>query len=367
MSREATIFRAVVILGWIGSVTGQVAVTAPNCTLSTYSWTTNSFGQDVCHISGISLSPCAPSGSDGITRVTVDTLNASDPHDLYIGPSKDYGDTDNLFMSSNTRLAVNRALSACGGCQGASWLPYSGWKAACAKVADDGVWPSEQVGFPAHAAFPAWAFLPINNSFLTWDNLTAFSYFLTSSPQPILLSKIDTLIYTFTDSTEVTSSSGPTNPAPSSGTTPSQTSGTPSSGALNVGTIAGCVVGGVVGAALLIALGWYLYSRRNRRGVAASAAFLGYEPGSAGSDAPAFIGQGSVVSTAPFKRYDPADPSTYPNAMIGGGQAGQSTTGFASSSLPGKTTNTAHQPGRKVISSRGGQDIGSDYRGLPEF
>ncbi|KAI0032210.1 hypothetical protein K488DRAFT_86078 [Vararia minispora EC-137] len=348
MSRVAAIFRVAVILGWIGSVLGQVVVVAPNCTLSTYNWTTNSLGQNVCQMAGIALTPC--SASNGITQVSIPVLNVSS---TYTGPSAANNDTTDLCKCNSVFYSL---ISACGGCQGGSWVPYPTWTAACARVAEDGIWPSEQVGFPAHAAFPAWAFLPIASSPPLWNNLTAFSYSITNS-------------------TEVTSLPGPTNtasPISSSASAsqtvaaPSQTSGTPSSGSSNAGAIAGGVVGGVVGVALLIVLGWYFYSRRKRRGVAPSAAFLGHEPGSAVSDAPAFVGQGSLVSTTPFKPYDPTDPSTFPDAMIADGQTGQSTVGFSSSGSPGPTINTTHQPGHKAMSSWGSQDVSGEYHGLPE-
>ncbi|KAG8967553.1 hypothetical protein FRC03_009806 [Tulasnella sp. 419] len=150
------------------------------------------------------------------------------------------------------------------------------------------------------------------------------------------------------------------------------TSAKKSSGGSNTGAIAGGVVGGVAGLALIGALAFLWHRRRQEKGDKVTPVPYGdpgfsatYQPEKSvpprtdlGTPAPFLPAQ----TPAPFKPYDPTDPSTFPSAMSAGfdtRSVGHST-GHGS---PSPGPNTTFQPYQDYPQPQYGGPMG--YSGTP--
>jgi len=268
----------------------------PNCSSTEWDWSYNSLGQSPCGVAAYLEAVC----NGGLWEIEPLPQGR-----LYRGP--DAGQ-DNL-CECNT--VVYSLISACGACQGSKWILWSDWSFNCSSVASASTYPKP---ISAGTRVPHWAYLNITPTVDTWDPTAA---------------------KTAGDSPEATAAAVPTATAPSHGSGSNR----------NTSRIAGAVVGGIVGIALLSAsVLWYLRRRRRRAEARSSQSmndtlYMAETPGP--SDAGTF--------TPPRKFYDPSDPSTFP-------------TPFVSPSLTAIQTTSGSEQGGEVSPPLIDR---SQYRGLP--
>ncbi|KZV73404.1 hypothetical protein PENSPDRAFT_682885 [Peniophora sp. CONT] len=288
-------------------------VNAVACSVDAYDWAKNSLGQDACLQAAYVVAAC----NNGVANITA--LIDPEGGSVYTGPSGiDNGD---ICKCNTVGYSI---ISACAGCQGGSWLPYSAFVQNCTATSPLTEWPTT-VDIPADTAFPDWAFQNLTAG--TWSNATASAY-------------------RQKDSNEQTSS-----------TYPPKSTSSKSGGGSNAGAIAGGVVGGVVGVALLAGLAYWLWRRRRAtqaKNLAPSAVYLASTPG------PQETSFRSSVPITQRKLYDPSDPSTFPDAPFASYQDSEPGT-------PGHTTASYHRPMTSVGSRSDFATEASNYRhGLPE-
>ncbi|KAI9459394.1 hypothetical protein F5148DRAFT_1218816 [Russula earlei] len=277
-------------------------VSYPNCSAASLEWSYNSLGQNPCYVAAYLESSCN-GGQFQIPPLT--------PGVLYGGP----------FAGGSTLCQCNTVVyslvSACGACQGGSWVQWSQWSFNCSSVSEDGTYPT---ALPRLTRVPRWAYLSVVKA-NTWN---------------ITLAQIAG------DSPEGTPTTVATVQASSTASAVSQN---PTSNS-HAGRIAGGVVGGVVAAALLIGLIFWYIRRRRRRAEPLPSPFVG----NAAHVAEAFGQPGHGVSTPIGKYYDPSDPSTFP-------------TPFASVSMTAIQTTEdslkSHSPESTSTKNR------TQYQGLP--
>lgn len=246
----------------IGSARAQISV--PNCTDDMFAWAFNSLQQSPCLVAA-SLAAVCNNGSFSIPPLLQENS--------YTGPS---GTDDRDLCKCNT--VVYNLISACGGCQGASWVPYSEWSFNCTSKAPPGSFPEPVL---VGTRVPNWAYVDtsIGNS---W-NISAAQL------------KGDFPEVTGTTSIILTSTSR----APQS-VTPRISSSSTSHHSSNTGAIAGGIVGGIVGTALIAGVVlWFAFRRRRARPVC--------QGGEKGQSLPQLVAEGAP------KLYDPSDPATYPS------------------------------------------------------
>ncbi|KAH9954751.1 hypothetical protein BGW80DRAFT_1258557 [Lactifluus volemus] len=191
----------------------------------------------------------------------------------YTGPNAGQGN----LCQCNT--VVYSLVSACGGCQGGQWTLWSEWAFNCTseELSSNSTYP---YSIPAGTRVPHWAYLNVQA-----DNWSATA-------------------------AENTGDSPEGTPSATTGT-PKSTSTSHAHSKSNTGQIAGGVVGGIAGIALLAAfIFWYLRHRRRRREA---------QPSPFMTDAPhvaeAFGLEDSDTFT-PRKYYDPSDPTTFPTSIV---------------------------------------------------
>ncbi|VDC06656.1 unnamed protein product [Peniophora sp. CBMAI 1063] len=300
---------AALISALIAPALGQVS--AVECSVGAYDWATNSLGQDACLQAAYVVSAC----NNGFANVTA--LIDPEGGTVYTGPSGiDVGD---ICKCNSVGYSI---ISACAGCQGGSWLPYSAFVFNCTTTSPLTEWPTD-VKIPPDTAFPDWAFQNLTAG--TWSNASAAAY-------------------KQKDSKEQTSSTYP----------PQSDSGS-SSGGSNAGAIAGGVVGGVVGLALIAGLAYWFWRRRRAtkpESLAPSAVYLASTP------QPQETSFRSSIPMSQRKFYDPSDPTTYPDATFTSYQDSEPAT-------PG-TMSPHHRAMTSVGSRSDFATEASNYRGLPE-
>jgi len=247
----------------------DVQVSAPNCSDSSYAWSSNTLGQYPCLVAAYLLAPC----NNGVFFISPLLAQHS-----YSGPSgSDDGDT----CKCNT-VAYN-LISACDACQGDPWISYANWSANCTVNATAGTFPEP---IPLGTRVPHWAYIDSSTSG-SWNATTA---------------------QLAGDSPEVTGSASvvPSSTSSSQSIITSNTSSPSSSkSSSNTGAIAGGVVGGIIGVALIAGfVTWFTIRRSRARSV---------HPAELSGD------QGSDMAVVPYpsdigrlKLYDPSDPSTFP-------------------------------------------------------
>ncbi|KAF8463021.1 hypothetical protein DFH94DRAFT_686827 [Russula ochroleuca] len=267
-------------------------IVSPNCE-STWSWSFNSLNQDPCKVAATMLGTC-----NGNTF----TIGPLQPGYSYYGPSG--VDDSNLCKCSTVGYSL---LSACGGCQGASWITWSEYAFNCTKTLPSPQFPN---AVPSGIRVPHWALLDP-----TYENLWDFnqSYIAGDTPE-VLPGQVPG---SPASSSSLRGSSTPTT-APAG--IPTATGGHSSNG----GAIAGGIVGGLAAISLVVA--GLLFYRRRRRLLASSAM-----PESAGANVFPHMDQvprpmsdhETLASSFPettslMKPYcfsnpqNPDDPSTYP-------------------------------------------------------
>jgi len=220
-------------------------VNAPNCTNDTFTWSSNSLGQNPCWVAAYLEGQCS-SGAFDIPPLNLEGY-------MYGGPNGDQGDD---ICQCNT--VVYSLVGACGACQGGSWPDYPTWSYNCTNNAIAGIFPES---VPDGTRVPKWAYLPLvlNDS---WDITLAQS--VGEFPEVTGSTSISSIIPTST-----------------------------SHHTANTDAIAGGVVGGIVGTALIAGVVfWSVLRRRRARSVPSS------DMGEKEQPPPIF--------------YDPSDPTTYP-------------------------------------------------------
>ncbi|KAI9446131.1 hypothetical protein H4582DRAFT_2052239 [Lactarius indigo] len=223
----------------IGSARAQVI--APNCSDSSFTWSYNSLQQTPCLVTAYLAAVC----NNGAF-----TFYALQPGNYYTGP----GGSDNGDPCKCNTVVYN-LISACGACQGESWIPYSTWSFNCTK-ATAGNFPKP---VPNVTRVPHWAY--IDSSISGNWNISAAQL--------------------AGDSPEVT--------------------GTASISAPHHSSNAGPIAGGVIGAALIVGvIVWFSIRRRRAR----SAPHLDVQ-----------CGETEQPPSHPPKFYDPLDPTTHPSTV----------------------------------------------------
>ncbi|KAF8339551.1 uncharacterized protein EI90DRAFT_3037040 [Cantharellus anzutake] len=110
-----------------------------------YSWASNSKGQNPCVVAASLQSVC----NDGVF-----TVNSLPEGYHYIGPRQDDPSTQNVCICSTP---VYELMSACADCQNRTYISWSAWSLYCTNF------PSVQEGIynasiPRETAIPQWAF-----------------------------------------------------------------------------------------------------------------------------------------------------------------------------------------------------------------
>ncbi|KAJ4487766.1 hypothetical protein J3R30DRAFT_845604 [Lentinula aciculospora] len=276
------------LLGFFGilvsGVNGQID--APSCNASSnYQWSFNSLDQSPCVVASFLGQACD-------TQYSIPSINTNQH---YGGPTT--GPQDNPCQCSSVMYIL---LSACGACQGGSFITWSAYEQNCTRV----YVPTFPANIPSDTKVPRWAY----------QNVTAEDNFNPTEAQAV------------GDAPESTGTVPPT--GTTSVSTPSTTPTVSSQGKkTNAGAIAGGVVGGAI--VVLLAVLALLYLRRRRRvrkerGVARAAIDVDDKPrpypvstsavpesNETGTGFHASIPTMSIPSTA-MRLYNPSDPSTFP-------------------------------------------------------
>ncbi|KAH9984275.1 hypothetical protein BJV77DRAFT_200144 [Russula vinacea] len=125
-------------------------ISAPDCNL-TWAWSFNSLNQDPCKVAATMLGTC-----NGSTY----TMAPLQPGQSYSGPSG--VDDSNLCKCSTVGYSL---VSACGGCQGQTWITWSEYPSNCKMVLPASRFPNP---VPSGIRLPYWSLLNViheNN----WD------------------------------------------------------------------------------------------------------------------------------------------------------------------------------------------------------
>lgn len=199
-------------------------------------------------------------------------------------------------------------VAACGLCQNRTVEKWSFWQTNCTQV-----FTTYPEPIPGGTAIPAWAYLDVvttdtfNDTLAKADVSAPASTATESKPTGTVASTVASTSSDFS----TTPYSTPTSSVNGAG---SSSSGTAKKS--NAGAIAGGVVGGTVGLAIIAGLIAFFLMRSRRTRAAPSAAYNVY------NDAPhsaAPLNTAPPMSQNPYtnqtpRLYDPADPSTYPQA-----------------------------------------------------
>ncbi|KAF9507628.1 hypothetical protein BS47DRAFT_288539 [Hydnum rufescens UP504] len=112
---------------------------------SGYDWARNSGWQTPCMVAAIleAVAACNPRGY---------TIHPLSPGNRYSGPTADPS-TQNACICSTVMYEL---VSACGACQGASWIGWDAWSANCPSNLITISYYSQYI--PDNTAIPAWAF-----------------------------------------------------------------------------------------------------------------------------------------------------------------------------------------------------------------
>jgi len=261
------------VLLFSSSVAAQGPTTQASCGPQ-YSWMFNSLGQSPCQVAAFLGTLCAPSGNYNVPQDPGGNVH----YDPGFPPSR-----------CDCTTVEYSLYSACAACQSASFSPWANWSKNCSAAGFgsvvDGAFPAS-LGIPNGTAVPAWAFQKI----------------LSSNPSTFNVSEAQ-LVGDMPEGLPSKPGAQPSSSTPSSTASPApSTSSPPSAGRKNVGAIAGGVVGGVFGLAIIAALLTWCCLRRRRA-----------EP------QPPVVDNASTLATSSVynppmssKPYNPDDPSTFP-------------------------------------------------------
>jgi len=212
-----------------------VAQSNASC-LPFYNWTYNSVEQSPCQVASSLLAVC----NDGPFPVSA----LPDQSHQYVGPSLQDANT----CQCNT--VTYSLMSACGACQGSTYLSWSVWSANCPIV----YLRSYPEPIPSGVLVPGWAYLDVQADDDFDQSLAKMNANLTQS----------TAVPSPTDSKQSKAFSSATSSTTSAQSTSTPSSLEPSSGAVaNVDAIGGGVVGGLLGLfTLCVLLYGYIHWKR---------------------------------------------------------------------------------------------------------
>jgi len=288
-----------------------------------YNWTVNSHQQTSCDVASSLLAVCygAP--------FPVEALPESSH---YLGPSLQDA---NICQCSTVTYSL---MSACGACQGMSYLSWSVWSANCPTV----YLSAFPEAIPVGVAVPGWAYLNVtvdDNFDQTLAKQDANLTESTAIPSPTS-SAVKTIVAKTSSSTLAKSTQATSTP---SAVSPSASSGDSSSPALSLkqsNALGGGVVGGLAG--LLVISGllfWYIHRRRRltRNGQHLPSPSLTTDPENASwhGQGPYMIQRQAEGSTLPASAAPsmnsslPPAPATYTIHSSAAGSADSVPIGFA--------------------------------------
>ncbi|CAL1716282.1 unnamed protein product [Somion occarium] len=293
--------------------------------LTGFEWMVNSRSQSPCLVAAYLNSPCLSNPSNAFVL-------ALPPGSHYAPPPPE---NSTPCRCSSVYYSM---LQACALCQDDNSVPWSTWTANCQNGTFPSVYPRD---ISPGTSVPAWAYLDVVQ--LDNFNITAAQALAASNPPESSAGSSAT-------STTPTSAST-ARPSPTSGDANQDSNASSGSGKkTNVGAIAGGVIAGVVGLALIAgAIWWFLRRRRNSRGRMAPSSGFDFNGNPVGmhydekeqallSSTTPHLGTTPLYAPQPVptpppmsKIYDPNDPSTFPSASP---EASLSTTAYAQSTAP---------------------------------
>lgn len=272
--------------------------TDANCS-ATFNWAGNDRHQNICLITAYLRSACL-----------------ADPTDAYVtklpGPTYYYVQP-NVPDECTCSMVYYNTISACALCQGGEITPWSGYITNCTKAeVSVGSFPEN---IPLGTDVPAWAYLDV--SFEDQFNLTqAYDYyqfnntFIEGTTPPPTSASNTASSSVFFSTASSTPSTVVVTTAPAESTTTAAVAGAAHKS--NAGAIAGGVVGGVAGLAL-IAFAFAFWRRRNSRATRPVPAMSDVEPTLIGQMSPP-VSPGPINTAQVGKLYNPDDPTTFPEA-----------------------------------------------------
>jgi len=211
------------------------------------------------------------------------------PNSQYVGP---YQGQSNKCVCSTV---VYSLVSACGACQGGGITTWSHWSFNC--TASDITLSQYPHNIPPAISIPSWAYLSVITADV-WDPSAALAAHNSGAP----------------DSTVATSATATSATATSASTGIPSSTGTPTKNSNHAAAIAGGVVGGVVGLAL-ISIGVFVLIRQFNKAPPVSSG--GREMFDLAASPAPFHGIASPplsMQAEPQRFYDPSDPSTFPSS-----------------------------------------------------
>ncbi|KAF8557316.1 hypothetical protein OG21DRAFT_1482401 [Imleria badia] len=253
------------------------------------------------------------------------TVAALPPNTHYTGP---YVDEQNPCQCSTVTY---NAISACGLCQNHTIITWTAWNFNCSTVYPD-VFPP---GVPDGTSIPQWAF----------QDVTTSNEFNVTLAQSVGDNPESTASHPQSTGTAVPTSTGVSASVTPS---PSVSSTSTSKSKSDTAAIAGGVVGGVVGLALIVGLAVFFVIKKKRSQIPPSAQFAGAQPlSSIYTDSTPFAAQAPQMVQP--RLYDPSDPSTFPV------------------SPPPTTISSQDVPNSTIHSSTSMLRPGGFYSGVPEI
>jgi len=265
-------------------------VYATSCTLSTWDWTFNSLSQSPCTVAAYLMATC----DNGVF-----TLGPEPSGYPYYGPGGTAA-TDLCYCNTVSYSLI----SACGACQGDTWIAWSIWATNCTRTLPPSSFPNP---VPSEIRVPQWALIDVSNENY-WNSSKSFA--VGDSPEVGPGSMISAPPTTAT----AASTSRPSSTASPTGT--NGTNGSSGGGSSNTGAIVGGVVGGI--AAICIAVVAILYQQRRSQPPAVQPVLADVVESKVLSSPPEAPEEGTTApsslsgSPAAMKLYDPNDPTTFP-------------------------------------------------------
>ncbi|KAH9973126.1 hypothetical protein BGW80DRAFT_286690 [Lactifluus volemus] len=254
-----------------------------------WKWAFNSMGQDPCTIMGVLYTPC---NQGGMPHLPVLPSGGS-----YSGPSA--GDANTCKCNT----VVYSLLSACGACQGGSWISWSDYIPNC--TSSNFATPYA-LAIPSGTSVPYWALINVTVKG-TWDPDESRAVGDTPESGP-------GAVITTPASSPVLSSSAILSYSPTA------TSSSKSTGSSNVGVIAGGVIGGIAVISAATLIGFFWIRSKHRQGSPTAAVFdptpqpLMDEFRPQSSESRPFVPPSLPETRVPPMRiYDPEDPTTFPS------------------------------------------------------
>ncbi|KAH7909926.1 hypothetical protein BJ138DRAFT_1114559 [Hygrophoropsis aurantiaca] len=281
--------RVLLLLGYLPDLHAQTNSTPSiGCTLTTqWAWSENIWGYDPCDVALLLFEPPPhPCNDSGLNFYQLTTT------DYY--PPPNASDANQCLCNT----VIYSLFSACGLCQGKSFLYWSEWISACpASETLYQIWPAN---ISSDASVPAWAFMPLYNGYFD-ANLASINAFIsgTFTTAVLLSTNYPTPSTTFLPYT--------------SSAVPSSNTSSNTKSAINAGAISGEVIGGVVGVAIIAFVIIFLWHRRRSQKpeYETETKIEGGEQEYYDRSSTALSGFSGPRNGLP-KLYNPNDPTTFP-------------------------------------------------------